>query len=634
MKCVLVECDGVRASPASFKGTDWDHTLTVRTQGAKADRKLRVQPLSDALKGAVEARAADLLRIAAYVYWADQRVSRGGDADVMGVDWLRLFLVCAPVSDPDFWGSQQTRRLLSEAVGFLTDDAWTFEFGKARFDEQLSLATDQGRMRRDPEVAAVFSGGADSLCAAVELGAAGRRPVLVSHHPSTFFDSKQRNLVRLLRERRPGWHYPHTAFLVQGSSEEARENSQRSRSFLYSSMGAVVAASLNIRDVVLADNGIVSLNLPINDQLIGTLASRATHPKFISRFNRLIAHVLSPDLIVTNPLRYRTRAEALALLKEQDLADLLQETTSCSRWRGLPGVTPHCGSCSQCVDRRFASLAARLEEHDLGVRYKTDIFLQALDGHALTTAASYVRFARTTSSLTDEELFLEYPQLEDCVLPDEPAAGEVARHLAQLTRRHAREVLDVLGQQVERASQHLVLGELPPTCLVRFAIEADEASAQPTVKAVQLSKDDETEFQRCGFKSRLRVELTGRTSGRKSNVVVIQGHEIEFPDSEFRLFLRICVGVCEGADAWLPIRQLDDERCVAAEAIDRELNRLRTRVAGALAPGLSRLHFLQRARGMVRLSTHRRFLAWDRETFRKHPDQEIRRLAARLEACH
>ncbi len=633
MTNVLVECDGIRASPSSFKGARWDHTLTVHTQGAKANRKLRVQPLSDALKGKVAARAADLLRIAAYLYWADQRVSRGGDADVTGDDWRRLFLICAPVSDPDFWGAQRTRRLLNDAAGFLTEDAWTFEFGQARFDEQLSLETDQRLMRRDPDAVAVFSGGADSLCAAVELSARGRRPVLVSHHPTTFFDSKQRNLARMLRERLGSWHYPHTAFLVQGSGEEARESSQRSRSFLYATMGAVVAASLNIQDVVLADNGIVSLNLPINDQLIGALASRATHPKFISRFNRLVAHVLSSDLAVTNPLRYRTRAETLAVLKEQDVPDLLQETTSCSRWRGLPNVTPHCGTCSQCIDRRFASLAADLEEHDLGVRYKTDIFLQTLDGHALTTATSYVRFARTTSSLTDEELFLELPQLEDCVLPDEPAAGEVARQLAQLTRRHAGEVLDVLGRQVEYASQHLVLGEMSPACLVRLAIATDEAPAHPAAPTVDLSADEEVEFDKAGFKSRLCLEFTGRTSRRQSNVVRIQGREIEFPDSEFRLFLRICVGVCEAADAWLSIRQLDDEQFVSARTIDQALNRLRTRLGGALTPGLSRLHFLERARGRVRLSTHRRFLAWDSESFRRHPDDGIRRLATRLEVC-
>jgi len=631
---VLVECDGTRASSAALKRTGWDHTLTVRTQGPKANRKLTVQPPSDALKGTVAARAADLLRIASYVYWADQRVSRGGEADVLGDDWRRLFLVCAPVTDADFWSTPETRRLLNETVGYLTDDVWLFEFGKAHFDEQLSLATNPRRVRGEPDVVSVFSGGADSLCAAVESSVHGRRPVLVSHHPTTFFDSRQRALARLLRQRIGGWHFPHTAFLVQGSGEEAREGSQRSRAFLYAAMGSAVADSLGIGEVLLADNGIVSLNLPINDQLLGALASRATHPKFIRSFNRLVNHVLSPELLVTNPLRYRTRAESLDVLKRHGLSDLLQETTSCSRWRGLPKATPHCGTCSQCIDRRFASLAADLEEHDLGERYKTKIFLDALGGKALTAASSYVRFARTTSVLDEEGLFLEYPQLDDCVLADDPEPGVVARQLALMTKRHADEVLTVLRQQVEYASRGLVLGDLPPTCLVRLAIPAeDEAAKSPPTPKVELSENEELEMEKGGLASRLVVDLTGRTTGRKSNVVLIQNQQVEFPDAEFRLFLRLCVGVCEQADAWISVRRLDDEGVVAVESVDRELHRLRTRVGGALPRGFSRLQFLQRRRGNVRLSTHRRFLVWDDDSYRKHPDHGIRQLAKRLAAC-
>ncbi|MEX2247973.1 MAG: hypothetical protein WEC75_14975 [Dehalococcoidia bacterium] len=635
MTTVLVECDGVRASSAAYKGREWDHALSVRTQGAQANRKLRVQPPSDALKGNVAAHAADLLRIAAYVYWADQRVSRGGEADVMGDDWKRLFLICAPVSDPDFWNADGTRGLLGDALQFLTEDIWLFEFGTAHFDEQLSLDTNPRESRRNPDVVSVFSGGADSLCAAAESAIRGHRPVLVSHHPTTFFDSKQRKLARLLAQQFANtWHFPHTAFLVQGAGEEARDNSQRSRAFLYGSMGAAVAHSLGIREVVFADNGIISLNLPINDQLLGALASRATHPKFISRFNRLIAHVISPDIVATNPLQYRTRAESLAVLRGHGLSDLLQETISCSRWRGLPKATPHCGECSQCIDRRFASLAAEVEEHDLGERYRTDVFLHSLEGQGLTTAISYVRFARTTSKLGEEELFLEYPQLEDCVLPDEPEPQLVARRLAEMTKRHAREVLSVLEGRIEHASQHLVLGELPTTCLVRLAITAEgETPEGPPVAAIELAPEENAEFDTAGFQSRMKLELTGRISGRRGNLVRIQGKEVEFPDSEFRLFLRICVGVCEEDEAWIPVGQLEREGLVAADGLDRELYRLRTRVGGALLPGLSRLHFLQRARGRVRLSTHRRFLAWDDDGFKRHPDESIRRLAGRLEAC-
>src|SRR3990172_11905963 len=104
------------------------------------------------------------------------------------------------------------------------------------------------------------------------------------------------------------------------------------------------------------------------------------------------------------------------------------------------------------------------------------------------------------------------------------------------------EVLTVLRQQVEYASRGLVLGDLPPTCLVRLAIPAeDEAAKSPPTPKVELSENEELEMEKGGLASRLVVDLTGRTTGRKSNVVLIQNQQVEFPDAEFRLFLRLCV---------------------------------------------------------------------------------------------
>jgi len=51
---------------------------------------------------------------------------------------------------------------------------------------------------------------------------------------------------------------------------------------------------------------------------------------------------------------------------------------SCARIREMTVPQTHCGVCSQCVDRRFAVLAARLEAHDPETLYKLDLLLVAL----------------------------------------------------------------------------------------------------------------------------------------------------------------------------------------------------------------------------------------------------------------
>ncbi len=213
------------------------------------------------------------------------------------------------------------------------------------------------------------------------------------------------------------------------------------------------------------------MNLPFTGQLVGALASRSTHPNFIRLFNDLITAVLPSPLRVENPLLLRTRAEVLGILAEARCAELLQETNSCSRGRGRPLATPHCGFCSQCVDRRFGAIAAGLEEHDLAERYGLDVFTQPLPaGEPRTIAESYVRFARELHATADEQLFDAYPQLYDCLDPADPAPQEIACQLTALLKRHAASALDVVARMVARYRHELAADLMPEDSLLRLVI--------------------------------------------------------------------------------------------------------------------------------------------------------------------
>lgn len=638
MKAAVVRCDGAPNPPGARK-LRGAKKLDIRSRGPTAKLNLRVRPISDSLGVEVAGRAEDLARIASYAYWADQMVSRGGDADLYGDGWKRNFLMSVPVSDPDFWNAQPIRQRLEDALLFASEDHWRFHFAKAEFDQQIPLGTDPLETRKHPDSVLLFSGGTDSLCATVEAVAkCGARPILLSHHSTSFIDHRQEQLLTDLRKvLGDRWFLPRLSMLVNKAKTRERDTAQRTRSFLFASLAAAVASALGLPRVILADNGVVSLNLPVNDQLVGALASRSTHPKFIHFFNELAREALPHSPQLENSLWNRTRAEALQILKTANARELLQESNSCSRTRGLPNVTPHCGTCLQCVDRRFASMAAGLETYDLPELYRQDIFRDELTDNPLTMAASYYRHAFRVHSLTEDDLFSEFPQLEDCILPDDADPGRTARALAQLEKRHAEEVLRVAADQVKKASKELVLQQLPPTCLIRICVSVDTPS-RPTASPpdVVLSPPEERSFRTQQFKSRQVVQVTGQTEARKSNVIRIGGAEVLLPDSQFRLFLRLIVALFENDHGYVTRESLrygegaDWDGELAPDGLDQAISRIRTRIRPAL--NIVATSFIQSHHKRVRISTHRSYVFVDREKLLSHDDPIIRLLAERLPA--
>src|SRR5688500_13135252 len=117
----LVLCDGAPAS-AELAGRQWTDRKAINWRGASAHLHLYAQSLAGTVLTRVTDRAADLVRLAAYVYAADQELSRGGEFDVYARRWQRHIAMCVGVTDPDFWSRGGVCRRLTEALFFLTGD--------------------------------------------------------------------------------------------------------------------------------------------------------------------------------------------------------------------------------------------------------------------------------------------------------------------------------------------------------------------------------------------------------------------------------------------------------------------------------------------------------------------------------
>ena len=128
-------------------------------------------------------RHYDLLNIAAFVYAADTRISRGGVTEVYADNWTRDLHFTIPVSDPAFWSSPATNDRLTATLSFLTGDEFSFDFVplSVTYDQQFVLGLEKVGPIGNVDTIVLFSGGVDSLAALIESLDDGEHPLLVSH---------------------------------------------------------------------------------------------------------------------------------------------------------------------------------------------------------------------------------------------------------------------------------------------------------------------------------------------------------------------------------------------------------------------------------------------------------------------
>jgi hypothetical protein len=158
------------------------------------------------------------------------------------------------------------------------------------------------------------------------------------------------------------------------------------------------------------------------------------------------------------------------------------------------------------VDRRFATIAAGLEAFDPADRYGVDIFTTPLSaGEPRVFAMSYVGHAQRVDALSAEELYYEYPELEAGLDLDGENIPNAAATLAGVLKRHANEVLDVIGTMVSRHGDDIARGILPDACLLRTAIE--------TVRGQRAGRATEVLLQ--VIEPPAEVRPSGRTDGQE-----------------------------------------------------------------------------------------------------------------------
>jgi hypothetical protein len=471
----LVLCGG---APEPILGRDWQDAPVLRLQigEERNDVHLRLEHLSRRLCINLPEVAADLLELAAYVYTADQAVTRGGRVKIeYGERWRRHFHFEVPVRRPDVWRRSDISETLTETLSFLSDDDYEFHFSRLRHPPPLGhYLFDAIESDSDFEEVLLFSGGLDSLGGSIREVLQGRRKVvLVSHWSNAKICARQRQLVARLNDHiASGRYHPlHVALAVNKGKVLGRDFNQRTRSFLFAAVAAVVARVFGLSRVGFYENGPVSLNLPVSPQVLGGRASRTTHPRVLKGFERLLKGLFAQPFHVKNPFLWDTRKEVLAGIKAAGYGPLCALTSSCTHTWEQTSEQPHCGRCSQCLDRRLAALSAGLtDEEDPPGRYRSDVVTAPIDGADLILAERYVGHILQADSIPDAVVFLaRYPEVARVLRHvDEPPA-RAAELALDLYRRHAQAVRDGLAEELRRAADPVVWRGVPVNSLLGIA---------------------------------------------------------------------------------------------------------------------------------------------------------------------
>ncbi len=486
---VLFLCNRARR-PA----TGWEEAVTLSI-GGEGIVRFDHEALLRRLGSPVTNRMIDLVEIAAFVYAGDARVRRGGITEPrQGAFWRRNFVFRIGVRDADFWGRQDVVDALVDLLGFLSDDDYTFEFEQvdrlAPHQGQFGLSSNAGVKAQD---VVMFSGGLDSLSGAIDLLGHGRKLALVSVQTADRVGGTQRVLSSLLKDRFGASRQEHFQLGIKLKKDFAKERTHRTRAFLFAAIGTAVARAVDLDVLHFFENGVLSLNLPIASAVVGTRATRTTHPRTLKLFSKLFELCMDAPFRVINPWFELTKTDVVSRLEQRGCADLINDTRSCARTRVTNNAQPHCGRCSQCIDRRFAVLAAGLEAEDAAEAYEIDLlFGPRQSGPDLVLALSYHDAARRMAGLDAHALMTEFPETAQVLSHLDRPRKTAIEAVIKLHRRHGAQVIGVTRRATHENSERLATQSLDPDCLlVRIVGQGAQApqarpSPRPTDNAAAM----------------------------------------------------------------------------------------------------------------------------------------------------
>ena len=449
----IILCDSV-ALPDSLAGTTPNHRVLklINREGlTNRNMTVKIHSFASHLQSKMPDRTRDLIEIAAFIYAADRQIKRGTTDQVEFTSWARELVFCIPVRDVAFWQQADITKKLEDALIFITGDkSYQFHFTKRIGSDPLTSLFHNDEIASEPMhtaatcPVALFSGGLDSLAGVVSLLEKTSDKVIITSHRSNSATTRvQKRVYDALKQAYPNrlFYHPLECTLT---SVRASEETQRTRFFLYTTVGYALAQAYGQNELNIFENGITSINLSKRQDVINGRASRTTHPKTLGLLQEVFSSIATRPFKILHPFLYWTKTEVVASLKQYNQQGLIASTVTCTKtFLGFKNRTTasHCGYCSQCVDRRFATYASQLDKHD--AIYDFDLATEAFPcNDARTHVVDYMRHAHSFATTHFGEFCESYlDPLADLTayIPSCKEEEEVTK-LHELYQRHSAAV--------------------------------------------------------------------------------------------------------------------------------------------------------------------------------------------------
>lgn len=326
------------------------------------------------LFGFPKVTAIDLMTISQFIYYCDRLFLRE-----TGVDgWKREISLDIPVLN--YRRFNKNKELLQNLLNFLTGDDWTFSFFERILtdrEKKIKIECNEKNSNSSFQDVCMFSGGLDSYIGAIDLLEKGENPIFVSHYGGSkgtlpYQDSLKKELMNVYSTLDSEQFFQ---FYI--APKNGKENTTRSRSFLFFSHAIAVASSVNANRLIIPENGFISINVPLTFARSGSSSTRTTHPYYFELFQKLLLN-LELDIEIFNPFKFLTKGQMIQNCQNQQLIrETASKTMSCSkpdyaRWKEHSEPI-HCGFCIPCTIRRAAMLAGEIEDKTqyLTINYST-----------------------------------------------------------------------------------------------------------------------------------------------------------------------------------------------------------------------------------------------------------------------
>lgn len=348
---------------------------------------------------------------------------------------------------------QRIKDLLEKALLTVSRDNWNINFVQKK-----GSAVSDFDWKKNEGAVLLFSGGIDSMCAAAQFVSEKRNLVLVSHnsHGNVVIDNCQRNVHAAL-EKYFKQTIKHIHIKVYGRKHgtfdfpEERENTQRTRSFLFLVLAALITRRSGFNKVLyMAENGQFAIHLPLNQARVGPFSTHTADPHFVSDAQEIFRMLLSNSTFeIVNPFLYKTKAEVFAVLPKE-LQKEVHHSASCWKISHVPG-NKHCGFCIPCISRRIAiehnGISFREYQHDI---FNTDLNTLSDDDDKKRNLIDYLEFISKFKKVTKankNDLLNEFPELYNTAFETDSALNLFHRVSTQSFEvfKNYPQVLKIIG---------------------------------------------------------------------------------------------------------------------------------------------------------------------------------------------